>query len=360
MSIDFVLGTRPELTKASSVIRRLAERMREKPRALLTGQQTTLVAQTQAALEWSDYADIVWLGDPSQVGTDRAWRERVPALLSEALWKLDRPHLVVVVGDTDSARLGAEMAHNLALPVAHVEAGIRHIRSQYFIEPEESNRRRISGCATFHLAPFERQATNLLGEGADRARVSVCGDLSACSVAQALRNLRRLIAMDTLSVPQALAGGYEYVVCTFHRSTSLLFQEDLLQRFVEMARFFWRTRFVVVGRTDSRWERFVRMISSLDNVTVLPALDPSVMIFAIAFSRFVITDSAGVQQEALTLGKYVVACREDVELYHDAERLQVVRPPFRRLLPAVALVADSMDSWEAVNYETPPWPQKLI
>ena len=63
--------------------------------------------------------------------------------------------------------------------------------------------------------------------------------------------------------------------------------------------------------------------------------------YAIAFSHFVITDSAGVQQEALALGKQVVACREDVELYQGNPLLQVVRPPFRRLLPVVAQLSDA-------------------
>ncbi|HKO60254.1 MAG TPA: UDP-N-acetylglucosamine 2-epimerase [Pyrinomonadaceae bacterium] len=341
MSIDLILGTRPEVTKAATVIRELGVRCRSRPRILFTGQQTTLVVQTHEALELGKFAEIVWLGDPLQVGTDKSWRHRLSPLLSTVFWLNEKPSLVATVGDTDSATLGVEVATALNVRVAHLEAGIRHTRSQYFIEPEEKNRRHISKLATFHLAPFLEQRDNLLKEGISADAIRICGDLSICAVTHALTDLRRLIANEELDPPSPLDANDEYIICTFHRSTSLLFQEDLVQRLVETVRFFGRKKFVLVTRTDTRWEPFVRILSSLENVTVFPALDPTIMGYAIAFSHFVITDSAGVQQEALALGKQVVACREDVELYQNNPLLQVVRPPFRRLLPVVAQISDA-------------------
>ena len=341
MSIDLILGTRPEVTKAATVIREVAARSRVRPRVLFTGQQTTLVVQTHEALQLGRDADIVWLGDPLQVGTDRSWRQRLGPLLSDVLWSERRPSLVAAVGDTDSATLGVEVAKASGVKVAHLEAGIRHTRSQYFIEPEEKNRRSISRLASFHLAPFGQQRDNLLREGVAADAIRICGDLSTCAITHALRDLRHHIASDQLSLPGPLSSSDDYVICTFHRSTSLLFQEDLVQRLVETIRFFGKKRFILVSRTDTRWEPFVRLLSSLENVSVLSALDPTLMGYAIAFAHFVVTDSAGVQQEALTLGKQVVACREDVELYQDNPLLQVVRPPFRRLLPVVAQLADA-------------------
>lgn len=341
MSIDLILGTRPEITKAATVIRELAARSLSRPRVLFTGQQTTLVVQTHEALDLGKVAEIVWLGDSLQLGTDKSWRQRLSPLLSDVVWQTERPSLVATVGDTDSATLGVEVAAALNVRVAHLEAGIRHTRSQYFIEPEEKNRRNISKLASFHLAPFFEQRDNLLNEGIRADAIRICGDLSICAVTHALTDLRRLIANADLTLPAPLAASDEYVICTFHRSTSLLFQEDLVQRLVETVRFFSRKRFVLVTRTDTRWEPFVRILSSLENVTVIPALEPTLMGYAIAFSHFVITDSAGVQQEALALGKQVVACREDVELYQGSPLLQVVRPPFRRLLPVVAQLSDA-------------------
>jgi UDP-N-acetylglucosamine 2-epimerase (non-hydrolysing) len=341
VSIDLILGTRPEVTKAATVIRELAEHYRSRPRILFTGQQTTLVVQTHEALELGKVAEIVWLGDSLQVGTDKSWRQRLIPLLSNVYWRAERPSLVATVGDTDSATLGVEVATALNVRVAHLEAGIRHTRSQYFIEPEEENRRKISKLASFHLAPFSEQRDNLLKEEIAADAIRICGDLSICAVTHALTDLRRLIANAELSLPYPLDTIDEYVICTFHRSTSLLFQEDLVQRLVETVRFFREKRFVLVTRTDTRWEPFVRILGSLENVIVIPALDPTLMGYAIAFSHFVITDSAGVQQEALALSKQVVACREDVELYQNSPFLQVVRPPFRRLLPVVAQLSDA-------------------
>jgi UDP-N-acetylglucosamine 2-epimerase len=58
----------------------------------------------------------------------------------------------------------------------------------------------------------------------------------------------------------------------------------------------------------------------------------------------VITDSAGVQQEALLLGKRVVVVRSQVELYETHPRLWLVPPPYADLISTCLKVLSSEEN----------------
>ena len=88
---------------------------------------------------------------------------------------VNRPDAVVVQGDTTTALCGALASFHEAVPVAHVEAGLRTgNRCDPF--PEEANRRLIAQLATWHFAPTPLAAANLLGEGLDPSAVIVTGN----------------------------------------------------------------------------------------------------------------------------------------------------------------------------------------
>src|SRR3954449_8644898 len=72
----------------------------------------------------------------------------------------ERPDWVLVYGDTNSTRAGAEAAGDVS--VAHVEAGLRSFDLSM---PEERNRIAVDGMAELLLPPDERSASILRGEG---------------------------------------------------------------------------------------------------------------------------------------------------------------------------------------------------
>src|SRR4029077_12181067 len=79
----------------------------------------------------------------------------------------------LVYGDTNSTLAGAEAAG--AVPVAHVEAGLR---SGDLSMPEERNRIAVDGMAELLLPPDDRSAAILRGEGVP-GRIEVVGDVMA-------------------------------------------------------------------------------------------------------------------------------------------------------------------------------------
>ncbi len=83
------------------------------------------------------------------------------------------PDAVLVYGDTNSTLAGARAAG--ALPVAHVEAGLR---SGDLSMPEERNRIEVDALSALLFAPDERSATTLREEGTSGA-IHVVGDVMA-------------------------------------------------------------------------------------------------------------------------------------------------------------------------------------
>src|SRR5437868_10339577 len=85
----------------------------------------------------------------------------------------ERPDWVLVYGDTNSTLAGAESAG--AVPVAHVEAGLRSFDLSM---PEERNRIEVDRISAPLLCPDERSAGQLASEGVARRRGAV-GDVLA-------------------------------------------------------------------------------------------------------------------------------------------------------------------------------------
>ena len=154
-----VFGTRPEAVKLAPVIAALKAEPTLETSVCVTGQHRELV---DSAL---DFFDIRPDFNLSAMRRSQALNPLV-ARLAE---RLDRvlataaPDRVIVQGDTSSAFAAALAAYHRAIPVAHVEAGLRTYRAADPF-PEEFNRRAIALIADLHFAPTRAARDNLRGE----------------------------------------------------------------------------------------------------------------------------------------------------------------------------------------------------
>ena len=131
----------------------------------------------------------------------------------------ERPDLVLVLGDTNSTLAGARAAAAAAVPVAHVEAGLR---SGDLGMPEERARIEVDGLAALLLCPDERSAATLRAEAAP-GRAEVVGDVMADATLRFAP-----IARERVAPPHAPGS---YVVATVHREANV--RPDRLARIVE-------------------------------------------------------------------------------------------------------------------------------
>ena len=209
----------------------------------------------------------------------------------------EQPDWVLVYGDTNSTRAGAEAASEV--PVAHVEAGLR---SFDLAMPEERNRIAVDQVSALLLCPDERSAAQLEAEGV-AGRREVVGDVMADAArlfAPLARERSRLL--DRLGLEPA-----SYALATIHREANVT-DERRLRRIVEgLQRVPGPLVFPAHPRTRAALER-LRL--ELPWIEPLGYLDFTALA---AQARVILTDSGGLQKEAYWHGVPCVTMRPSTE-----------------------------------------------
>ena len=208
----------------------------------------------------------------------------------------EHPDWVLVYGDTNSTLAGARAAG--AVPVAHVEAGLR---SFDLAMPEERNRIAVDALATLLLCPDDRSAAQLEREGV-AGRREVVGDVMAAACFRLAP-----IARERSSVLRRL--GLEpgaYVVATIHREANV--EPDRLARIVDGLA---RTEETVVFPAHPRTRALLGVFP--DRLRVVEPLGYLDMAALASQARVIVTDSGGLQKEAYWYGVPCVTARPSTE-----------------------------------------------
>ena len=286
--LHLVAAARPNLPKLAALWHALPAAPRFRPVLVHTGQHhdAPMFADHLAALDLP--APEVALGIAG--GGHAALTGRSMMALAE-LWEARRPALVVVVGDVDGTLAAALAARKLAIPVAHLEAGLRNPDRDM---PEEINRRAVDAIACLLWAPDAESAARLLAEGHDARAVCAVGNALADSL------FRALPAARARALPAGLApGGFGLV--TLHRPANV---DDaaslaaLLEGLGAAARdrpLLWPLH----PRTAARLRDFG--LATPPGLRLLPPLAHGDFLALLCRAGFVATDSGGVSEEATML-----------------------------------------------------------
>jgi UDP-N-acetylglucosamine 2-epimerase (non-hydrolysing) len=285
-------GTRPEIVKIAPVVDALRD-AGVKMHTLATGRHDD---PGLADAFFSDLAlepDCRW----TLPGEESA---RVGAIMAYAYETLSCGEYggVLLLGDAPTVPPFALAARRFAIPVVHLEAGLRSFDAQ---SVEEGNRRVACALASLHLAPTELAARMLDAEGVSATRVRVVGN----PVTDSLRKF---------GPRRAPVGDRSGAVITIHRSTNVD-DPDRLRAFVGLIRGLGEelgsVRFPVHPRTRDRLVRsgLLHDVATAPGVTLEAPLRYGEMLEAIASSRVIVTDSGGLQEEAAWYGVPVVVLR---------------------------------------------------
>lgn len=297
-----VIGTRPEAIKMAPVIGAFRRSDHADCALLHTGQHRELADEALAAFGLAPDFDL----DLMRHG------QSLSELTSRLVDGIDgvlacvRPSLVLVAGDTTTVLVAAIAATARAVPVVHIEAGLRtHDFSAPF--PEEFNRVLTTRLASLHCAPTVAARATLLAEGVHADSIHVTGNpvidallmtAERCDpCAPRVNNRRRLILV------------------TAHRRESFGAPlERICQAIVELARrhadieFLWPLHPNPAVRS-----RVERLLKHVPRVRLCEPLHYRAFVAALLDCYFVMTDSGGVQEEAPALGKPVLVLRDTTE-----------------------------------------------
>ncbi|MBK8764456.1 MAG: UDP-N-acetylglucosamine 2-epimerase (non-hydrolyzing) [Burkholderiaceae bacterium] len=318
--IVMCMGTRPEIIKMAPVYRALREA--SLPVALLhTGQHEEMA--------WPLYA-FFGMRPERAIALERksdALAHLNAQLLSEIHTAFEslKPSAVLVHGDTSSALAAAQAAFFLKLPVGHVEAGLRsHDAFDPF--PEEMNRTLIGRLARWHFAPTPVAVENLSREGVAADRIHLVGNSIVDATALAVDHLAGLPDGGLGLLPASLAGldqaitGRRLLLVTAHRREN--WGDGIASIAKAVARLLEEDPgFVAVWPVHANprvRDTVARVMQSLSaaaraRLFVCEPLNYAPLMWVMQRSWVILTDSGGIQEEALSQRVPVMVLRDTTE-----------------------------------------------
>lgn len=296
-----VVGARPQFVKAAVVSRAIANRSELCEVVIHTGQHfdanMSNIFFEELGIAAPKYNLGIGGGSHGQ-NTGRTL-ESIERVLFE-----ERPHVVVVFGDTDSTIAGALAAAKLHIPVAHVEAGLRSYNKRM---PEEINRILTDHVASLLFVPSEGAKRNLAQEGISGAAVRNVGDV----MCDAVKTFAAVAAERSDILKRLALQKDQYILATIHRQENTDDRERLLEILEGLSSSSVPVILPLHPRTRKRITEFELNVGS--NLRFIDPVGYLDMLMLEQAARLVATDSGGVQKEAYFAGVPCITLRQETE-----------------------------------------------
>jgi UDP-N-acetylglucosamine 2-epimerase (non-hydrolysing) len=267
-----------------------------------------------------------------------------------------RPDWVVAQGDTTSVLAASLAAFYRRIPFVHVEGGLRthNLAAPW---PEEFNRRAASISTELHCAPTAKAAENLRREGIPAHQIRVTGNTVIDAL---LETQRREHKNDALwNKKHDWLGTRELVLVTVHRREN---HGPALQNICDaialLAGEFPRTAFLLPVHLNPRVQEIVReRLAGIDNLRLTPPLAYPEFVWLMQRAKLIVSDSGGIQEEAPSLKRPVVALREDTERGEavDCGAVVCVGADTERICATVRTLLSDSQAYAAMQIEHSPF-----
>lgn len=289
-------GTRPELIKCISLIKKLKGKNIQF-RTLFSGQHENLIHDFYKYVDQPDYV----LTNIMEHGQSLNQLSSKILLQMHTLFINNVFSNVIVQGDTTTACSIALSAFHFQIPVIHLEAGLR-TNDKYSPFPEEMNRRLISQIASIHLCPTNLSVKNLQNEQITN-NVHLVGNTVV--------DIYKYIFENTYpsdKIQKIIDHCKNYVIVTLHRRENR--GDKMKYMWEQLNELSSEHNFIYITHPSLPESK---TILSRNNIILLDPLDYESMVHLISNSKGMITDSGGLQEEAVCANKRVLVCRDTTE-----------------------------------------------
>ena len=319
MKIATIVGARPQFVKASPVSCAIAEsNLRSRPPEVVIDEVLIHTGQHYDYEMSGVFFESLGLRSPKHnlgVGSG-SHGEQLGKMIErlETALNTEKPELVLVYGDTNSTLAGAIVADRLHIPVAHVEAGLRSFNRRM---PEESNRVLTDHLSSLLFAPTPTAVKNLEREGIT-AGVHLVGDVMYEAAVNHVE-----IAEEKSTILQRLEiAPKKFSLLTVHRAENTddsARMSRILAAVLEISQVecvVWpmhprtRQRISATSYEDLVADGAIKIIDPL------PYLD---MLLLEKSANVILTDSGGVQKEAMWFRVPCVTLRDETEWVETVE-----------------------------------------
>lgn len=311
MKVIVCFGTRPEAIKMAPVVHALRLCEGIDTRILNTGQHKELI---QPVLDLFDLRPDASLDVMRNNDSLNKLTSRILIAGSDYL-RMETPNAVIVHGDTTTTMAMAMSSFYLKIPVYHVEAGLR---SWDYMNPfpEEMNRSIVGRLASHHFAPTEGAKQNLMLEGVCEEKITVTGNTVIDALFSVVAKVGNSVSRSDVAevCARAKSHGRQIVLVTCHRrenfGAGLINVCSAVKCLAKTERF----EFIFVLHMNPLARNIaISELSDVRHVEIVEAIDYVDTIKVLKSSRFVLTDSGGLQEEAPALGIPVLVMRETTE-----------------------------------------------
>ena len=306
-----IFGTRPEASKMCPVV--LAAQAEPQIESILcvTAQHRQMLDQVLNAFSVKpDYDLNLMQPNQSLADSTAAILKNLDPVLKEV-----KPDWVLIQGDTTTVMATALLCYYNRINVGHVEAGLR-TGDKWQPFPEEINRKIAGVIADLHLAPTEHSRQNLLREGVEDERIVITGNPAIDALRIITHQPAPQEATRLLQDYNIGENGKRLILVTAHRRENHGKPlEDICSALRSLAeKYKNRIHFIYpVHLNPNVQEPVYRLLSNIENITLLPPLDFLPMAHLMKNATLVLTDSGGLQEEAAGLSKPTLVLREVTE-----------------------------------------------
>jgi UDP-N-acetylglucosamine 2-epimerase len=209
------------------------------------------------------------------------------------------PKCVILYGDTNTTLAAALAARKMNCKIIHVEAGLRCFDKTLI---EERNRIKIDSISDYLFAPTELSKVFLKFENVPEDRISVTGNL----IVDVCKKYSHDFASTKITnLPK------EYILLTMHRQENV----DDPRRLKVLVQFLSKLDYTVLFPIHPRTKNNLEYsgIELPSNVQTIDPVGYSEFLYLLNNSILVMTDSGGVQEEAVVLKKPCITLRSSTE-----------------------------------------------
>jgi UDP-N-acetylglucosamine 2-epimerase (non-hydrolysing) len=292
-TITTVCGTRPEIIKLSKLVPLLDKNF---------DNTFMFTCQHYSKFMVDNFFDELGIRKPDQILDVKS--SSYPDLIKSinTSMKENKPSYVIVYGDTNSTLAAAIVAKNLNIKLIHIEAGLRSFDKEM---PEEFNRVITDHASDILFTPTELTKTFLLREKIDK-NVFVVGNPVVDVCLQFVPKAENSKILEKLDLEAK-----NYLLLTQHRQEYVDVPERLAKILLALENLEQTVVFPIHPRTKKRLEQFNLKLPS--NVIATEPLGYLDFLKLLKNAEIVLTDSGGVQEEAITLKVPCLTTRNSTE-----------------------------------------------
>ena len=306
MKIACVVGARPNFMKIAPLLEAMAEYPNLDPILVHTGQHYDYEMSQIFFEELEIPKPDVYMGVGS--GSHAVQTAKIMMAFEEVVVE-HKSDLVLVVGDVNSTMACAIVGAKLCIHVAHVEAGIRSLDRAM---PEEINRILTDVISDYLFTRTGEADENLRKEGIPNEKIFLVGDNTIDTLLKYKDQASSSEILDELGLDRE-----SYVLMTLHRPSNVDDKANLMDILDALEKIQRRIKLVfpMHPRTKARIEEFglSDVMSDMENLVVIEPLGYLSFMGLMVNSKFVLTDSGGMQTETTVLNIPCLTMRENTE-----------------------------------------------